>query len=310
MTDNNTLTRRQLFDECVSLLNIAGKESAEFDTMCIFQDMLGDKNPLFSPLKAVTAQQAETIRALAAKRAKGHPLQYLLGEWEFYGLPFKVGEGVLIPRPDTETLIDHVLDICREKGLTAPVITDLCSGSGCIAIALEKHLPGAEVYAVELSEKALYYLRQNKELNRSAINIIEGDVLKAETAASLPQSDIIVSNPPYLTTQDMAELEKEVTFEPASALFGGNDGLGFYRAISSLWRSKIKNGGFIAYEFGMGQHDEVKNILLNSRYGNFSFRQDGGDIIRTIAADKNGSAAAGYTDTSQRNRGFLTRSEE
>lgn len=295
------ITRRQLFDECVDLLNLAGKDSAEFDTMCIFQDMLGDRNPLFAPLKAVSADEAERIRALAAQRAKGQPLQYLLGEWEFYGLPFKVGEGVLIPRPDTETLIDHVLDICREKAMTAPVIIDLCSGSGCIAITLQKQLPEAEVYAVELSEKALSYLRQNKELNASPINIIAGDVLKAETLKALPKADIIVSNPPYLTTQDMAELEKEVTCEPACALFGGSDGLGFYRAISALWRNSIKTGGFIAYEFGMGQHDAVRSILEGCKYGNFSFRQDGGGIIRTIAADKNGTAVPGYKDTSQRN---------
>jgi len=298
--ENNQITRKQLYDECVDLLNLAGKESAEFDTLCIFQDMLGDKNPLFSPLRAVPAEDAAKIRALAARRAKGQPLQYLLGEWEFYGLPFKVGEGVLIPRPDTETLIDHVLDICREKNLTAPVIVDLCSGSGCIAITLQKQLPGAEVYAVELSQAALVYLKQNKELNSSPISIIEGDVLRAETAKALPKADIIVSNPPYLTTQDMAELEKEVTCEPASALFGGSDGLGFYRAISALWRSNIRTGGFIAYEFGMGQHDQVKMILQRAGYGNFSFRQDGGGIIRTIAADKNGAASPGYTDTSNR----------
>ena len=208
---------------------------------------------------------------------------------------------VFLGELDWQTLlIDHVLDICREKALTAPVIVDLCSGSGCIAITLQKQLPRAEVYAVELSPDALVYLRQNKELNSSPINIIEGDVLRAETVKALPKADIIVSNPPYLTTQDMAELEKEVTCEPASALFGGSDGLGFYRAISLLWRSNIRTGGFIAYEFGMGQHDQVKMILQRAGYGNFSFRQDGGGIIRTIVADKNGASSPGYTDTSNR----------
>ena len=286
MNDNSTITRRQLFDECVDLLSLAGKESAEFDVLCIFQDLLGDRNPLFSPLKSVPPEDAEKIRSLAAKRAKGQPLQYLLGQWEFYGLPFKVGEGVLIPRPDTETLIDHVLDLCREKAMSAPVIIDLCSGTGCIAITLEKQLPGSKVYAVEVSEAALGYLRQNKALNNSDITIVEGDVLSEETLSRLPQADIIVSNPPYLTAQDMAELEKEVTCEPELALFGGSDGLDFYRAISALWRRKIKNGGFIAYEFGMGQHDDVAAILGQNGYGSFSFRQDGGGIIRTIAADR------------------------
>ena len=125
------VNRRELFDECLNLLNAAGKESAEFDTLCIFQDMLGDRNPLFSPMKAVEENDAAKIRDITAKRAKGQPLQYLLGKWEFYGYPFYVGEGVLIPRPETEQLVENVIDICRDNSLTAPVIADLCSGSGC-----------------------------------------------------------------------------------------------------------------------------------------------------------------------------------
>lgn len=292
------VSRRVLYDECTARLSSAGKESADFDTLCIFQDMLRDKNPLFQPLADVPDELAGRIRGLTAERAKGYPLQYLLGKWEFYGLDFYVGEGVLIPRPDTETLVDQIIDICRENKLTAPVIIDLCSGSGCIAIALEKHLPSAEVHAVEISEKALGYLRKNKELNSSGIYIHEGDVLRNSTAEALPQADIIVSNPPYLTAQDMKELEKEVTCEPALALFGGNDGLGFYRAITAVWRKHIKTGGFIAFEFGMGQHGDVENILLNGGFDNVAFRKDGAGIIRTAAAQKTAIMTQRHIDRS------------
>lgn len=292
------VSRRELYDECTTLLSSAGKESPEFDTLCIFQDMLGDKTPMFQPLRDVPDEQAERIRKLTAERAKGYPLQYLLGKWEFYGLDFYVGEGVLIPRPDTETLVDQVLDICRENGLTSPVIIDLCSGSGCIAITLQKHLPSAEVHAVEISDKALGYLRKNKELNSSGIHIHEGDVLKSSTAEALPQADIIVSNPPYLTAQDMSELEKEVTCEPALALFGGSDGLGFYRAITAVWRKHIRKGGFIAFEFGMGQHGDVENILLNGGFDDVVFRKDGAGIIRTAAAQKTASMTQRHIDRS------------
>ncbi len=292
------VSRRVLYDECTARLSSAGKESADFDTLCIFQDMLRDKNPLFQPLADVPDELAGRIRGLTAERAKGYPLQYLLGKWEFYGLDFYVGEGVLIPRPDTETLVDQVIDICRENKLTAPVIIDLCSGSGCIAVALEKHLPSAEVHAVEISEKALGYLRKNKELNSSGIYIHEGDVLRNSTAEALPQADIIVSNPPYLTAQDMKELEKEVTCEPALALFGGNDGLGFYRAITAVWRKHIKTGGFIAFEFGMGQHGDVENILLNGGFDNVAFRKDGAGIIRTAAAQKTAIMTQRHIDRS------------
>ncbi len=298
------ITRRQLYDECVALLSAAGKESAEFDTLCIFQDMLGDKNPLFSPLKALSSGDAGRIRNIAAERAGGRPLQYLLGKWEFYGLPFYVGEGVLIPRPDTETLVDHVLEICRKKALKAPVIADLCSGSGCIAVALRHELPDAQVYAVEVSPEALEFLRKNKELNRSDIHIIEGDVLSPATVRAIPKTDIIVSNPPYLTTQDMAELESEVRCEPPFALFGGSDGLGYYRAISDLWRNSLKNGGMIAFEFGMGQHGDVEDILRSSGFTDISFRRDGAGIIRTVSAVKQAPAGGTYTDTSAAAQNF------
>ena len=283
---NNTPTRKRLFDECAALLNIAGKDEAEFDTLCIFQDMLGDRNPLFRPLEAVPQDKAELILSAVKRRAKGEPLQYILGEWEFYGLRFKVGEGVLIPRPDTETLVDQTLDICRENGMSSPVIADLCSGSGCIAIALRHELPGAEVYAAELSDKALGYLKQNKELNRSGIHIVKADVLDKASLSLFPTADIIVSNPPYLTAKDMSELQTEVAREPETALYGGTDGLDFYRRMTGLWKEKLRPGGWLVYEFGMGQHDDVKNILEATGFTNVCFRRDGGGIIRTAAAVK------------------------
>ena len=279
------VSRGELFAQVRSLIAQRDEETADFDTNCIFQDLLGERNPLFAPKEPVPGEKAAEILALAERRAQGYPLQYLLGQWEFWGCQFKVGEGVLIPRSDTETLVEQVLDICRREGLRAPKIADLCSGSGCIAVALKKELPDAEVYAVELSEKALHYLRQNTQLNGCGdIHIIKGDVLKRETARSLMGLDILVSNPPYLTSKDMSELMTEVTYEPAEALFGGEDGLGFYRALTQLWKISVKEGGFIAYEFGMGQHEDVKRILEENSFTDVELRQDGGGIIRTAAA--------------------------
>lgn len=280
------VSRRELFAQCRRLIALRDEETADFDTNCIFQDLLGEKNPMFAPQLPVPEDKAAEILSLAQRRSEGEPLQYLLGQWEFWGCNFKVGEGVLIPRPDTETLVEQVLDICRRNSLSAPKIADLCSGSGCIAAALKKELPDAEVYAVELSEKALPYLRQNIKLNGLDIHIIEGDVLKGETAREITGLDILVSNPPYLTSQDMRELMTEVRYEPESALFGGEDGLDFYRAITKLWKSSVKNGGYIAYEFGMGQHDAVKDILEENGFTDVELRRDGGGIIRTAAAVK------------------------
>ncbi|SEK46980.1 release factor glutamine methyltransferase [Ruminococcus sp. YRD2003] len=280
------VSRSELFRECQAALEAAGNPDARFDMMCIFQDCLGDRNPLFSPLEAVPTDAEALIRAMTERRISGEPLQYILGEWEFYGYPFKVGAGVLIPRPDTETLVDNVIQLCRGNGLTAPKIADLCAGSGCIAVTLKKELPLAEVSAVELSQEALPYLRQNVRLNEADVGIVAGDVLAESTAAALSGLDIVVSNPPYLTAQEMNDLQAEVRREPEMALDGGGDGLGFYRRLTPLWKRSLKSGGFICYEFGMGQHDKVGNILAENGFVNIKFTRDLGGIIRTVTAQK------------------------
>lgn len=280
------VSREMLFRECVSLMDKNGIDSSYFDTLCIFQDILGDRNPLFRPRETVPEDKKEIILGLLKRRTEGYPLQYLLGQWEFYGYTFKVNENVLIPRPDTEILIENIIEICRENNLKSPEIADLCSGSGCIAVTLKKQIPDSEVYAVEISEKAVEIIRENAVLNKADINIINADVLKQETAESLSGFDIIVCNPPYLTRYDMDTLQKEVTFEPELALFGGDDGLDFYRKITSLWRKSIKDKGWLAYEFGDGQHDDVGKILYKNNFYNITFSRDTQNIIRTVTARK------------------------
>lgn len=280
------MTRRELFDECVKALEEKSIPDSRFDIMCIFEDALGERWSVLNPQENVSREKEAEIRRMTSLRLSGQPLQYILGQWEFWGLPMKVGEGVLIPRPDTETLVEDVLRICRAKQLRAPKIADLCSGSGCIAIALKKELTGAEIYAVELSDMALGYLKQNAGLNSADIKMIRGDVLSAETAELLPELDIIVSNPPYLTAEEMSELQKEVRWEPESALYGGKDGLDFYRDMTPLWKNKLRKGGFLCCEFGIGQHDEIEKILVGNGFENLSFSRDGGNIIRTVSAEK------------------------
>ncbi|MBP0960372.1 MAG: peptide chain release factor N(5)-glutamine methyltransferase [Oscillospiraceae bacterium] len=223
----------------------------------------------------------EKTEELCLKRKSGYPLQYLIGEWDFFGRTFKVGEGVLIPRADTETAIEVALSLPIEK----KIITDLCSGSGCIAITMREEI-GADVYAVEKSEDAIKYLKENIKLNNSEINLIEGDVLSEKTKNKVPLSDIIISNPPYLTKEDMEVLQKEVTFEPSMALLGGDDGLYFYREITSFYKDKIRENGFIIYEIGMGQEEDVKQILLSNGFCDVKYQKDLGNIIRVVYARK------------------------
>ncbi len=278
------VSRKELFQSCVSELTSNNIPDAEFDIMCIFQDATGEKQPLFKPEEIVQEKECEIIVSMTEKRKNGFPLQYILGQWEFYGYPFKVGEGVLIPRPDTETLIETVLDICRREKLASPRIIDLCSGSGCIAVTLKKQIPGSQVSAVEFSPEALGYLRENIALNNADIRLIKADVTAEDTAAG--EYDIIVSNPPYLTAQEMAELQTEVAFEPAMALDGGGDGLYFYRKITQLWKKNIRPGGWLCFEFGMGQHQAVCDILKYYNFENITLRRDLGHIIRTAAAQR------------------------
>lgn len=280
------MQRKALYDICGEILKNSGNEDWEFDTLCIFQDILHDKHPLFRPAEEVSGEDEKTIRQLTERRSSGYPLQYLLGEWEFYGYPFRLSEDVLIPRPDTETLIENVLEICRRQGMRSPKIADLCSGSGCIAITLKKELPLAEVCAVELSGGALDIIRENASLNDADIRIIKGDVLKKETADMFRDMDIIVSNPPYVTAKEMAELQQEVRYEPEMALYGGEDGLDFYRTMTALWKNSLADGGWLLYEYGDGQQNDVEKILNDNDFDNITLSRDLAGIFRTASAQK------------------------
>ena len=278
------MQRKALYDICGEILKNSGNEDWEFDTLCIFQDILCDKHPLFRPAEEVSAEDEKTIRQLTERRSSGYPLQYLLGEWEFYGYPFRLSEDVLIPRPDTETLIENVLEICRRQGMRSPRIADLCSGSGCIAITLKKELPLADVSAVELSDGALDMIKENASLNDADIRIIKGDVLKKKTADMFRDMDIIVSNPPYVTAKEMAELQQEVRYEPEMALYGGEDGLDFYRTMTALWKKSLADGGWLVYEYGDGQQNEVEKILNHNDFYNITLSRDLAGIFRTASA--------------------------
>lgn len=235
-------------------LDCRGKEYREM------LDKQADKN--------ITAE----FEKLIERRAKGEPLQYLIGEWEFYGLPFKVGEGVLIPRQDTETLVDIILKKFKDRDNLS--VVDLCSGSGCIAVALEKGLNCKSVTCVEKSEQALKYLEENIKLNGSNAKTLQGDVFDENTLCRVEEADIISCNPPYLTDDDMKALQKEVTFEPAQALYGGEDGLDFYRTVTRLWKDKLKVGGMLIFEIGINQEDDVMLLLVRHGFENVRCKPD------------------------------------
>ncbi len=225
------------------------------------------------------------LNALVQKRLSGIPLQYLLGEWEFFGLSFAVGEGVLIPRQDTEALVETALTHLQQS--KDAKMLDLCSGSGCIPIAITANI-GCNAYAVEYSDKAYAYLTKNIARHMANVTPILADALAQETIDQFADAslDCITSNPPYLNERDMQELQKEVRFEPEDALYAPENGYYFYRLIPKLWKDKLKPGGMLAFEVGIHQADTVKAFLAENGYTGIGYVKDLAGIERVVYAYK------------------------
>lgn len=254
------VTLRELLRECEGMISRVNDENPRYEAEEIVIRAAGISRTalLTEPCSPVGGEVCARARAMAERRQGGEPLQYILGEWEFYGLPFEVGEGVLIPRQDTESLVE----LAREHIGGGMVCADLCAGSGCVGIAASR--PDCEFYSYEKSPQAMEYLKRNIAKNRAAtgkITPLLADVLSQDTVNAAPMFDMILSNPPYLTAEDMAELQPEVAREPQMALYGGDDGLYFYREILRLWQPKLKSGGLFAVEIGMGQERDVAEIF-------------------------------------------------
>ena len=238
-------------------LRASGKENSDFDARCLLEFVL-NLNPtqyLLNRSEEVDSVCAEKFLSLVERRSNGDPLQYILGKWEFMGLPFYVGEGVLIPRPETEMLVEYALDFLKDK--KNPVVIDLCSGSGCIAISVAKHLPNAKVYAVEKSDLAFPYLKKNIWLNCVFnVSAVHGDIFDSTLLSDI-KPDLILSNPPYIRSPEIASLQSEVRNEPSMALDGGEDGLIFYREIANGWLDRLGTGGAIAVECAEDQTEDI-----------------------------------------------------
>lgn len=218
---------------------------------------------------------------LIERRFAGEPIQYITGECEFYGLPFHVNRDVLIPRPETEHLVEKVLELAAK--LDGPRIVDVGTGSGAIAVVLAHKLPMAKVTATDISQAALSMARENALLNGVAerVRFGEGDLLKPVAGERF---EFVVSNPPYVAESDRGTLAVEVLdFEPELALFAQEDGLGIYRRLSQLAYDALVPGGFVLFEIGYGQADAVAAILSAAGFCDIHFAKDLQGIDRVIA---------------------------
>ena len=224
---------------------------------------------------------------LIERRKKGEPVAYIVGEREFMGLPFSVAPGVLIPRPDTETLVEAVL---AEKLPESPQILDLCTGSGAIAVSLAHYLAKAQVLAVDISETCVKTAQENAERNSVAnrVCVVCADILKEDFSLPCLPVDVLVSNPPYIRTDDLSGLMADVRdYEPHPALDGGMDGLIFYRRLASLVPQLLKQGGLLAVEVGHDQAEDVAAILEESgECEKIRFACDLAGIKRVVIANR------------------------
>ena len=259
-------------------------EDARFDTDLLIEKAYGIPFGKIA-LEGDREVDESNLEPLVARRLKGEPTQYILGQWEFFGLPFYVGDGVLIPRPDTEVLVEKGLELI--KGTQSPRVLDLCSGSGCIAVAIKKHRPDASVTAVELYDKAAEYLVRNLALNNAEVEVRRADVLKPVKAEEWGKFDLILSNPPYVDGKAMTTLSAEVKAEPHTALFGGEDGLDFYRAIAENWLELLGEKGAVAVEIGFDQGKSVPALFKEKGLNTAVIKDYGGNdrvIIGTQSA--------------------------
>lgn len=276
------MTVGEAYRKTKDILTEAGFEAPAFEALCLVEKVFGFNRLALITRGEETAATDEKLALLAElteKRLSHEPLQYIIGKWSFMGIDLLVGEGVLVPRDDTEVVTSLCIDFL--SGKENPSVIDLCAGSGAISLALEKYA-NCKVTAVELSDKAFSYLTQNIKLNNSAVNALNGDIFECHKDIADNSLDLIVSNPPYIKSADITALQEEVQHEPVMALDGGESGLDFYRRIVPLWKSKLKAGGALAFELGEGQYDEVSRILADNGFGGITEIIDFGGIQRAI----------------------------
>ncbi len=198
----------------------------------------------------------KTLEGYIEQRKNGRPLQYILGEWDFYGLTFKVREGALIPRPETETLVQIALELQRERGLASAL--EIGAGSGCIAVAMAKFGGFKSITATDISPEALNVARENAELNGVRVEFQQGEWFAPVAGRAF---DLIVSNPPYIPSAELAALQRELAFEPKLALDGGEDGLDAYRELASGLGGHLTANGVALFEVGYDQSDAVRALF-------------------------------------------------
>jgi release factor glutamine methyltransferase len=267
-------------------------DAKEIDSLCniAIAEIAGTSSAKIKafPELELPAEHLEAINQILDELKTGKPIQYILGHTEFYGLTFNVNPSVLIPRPETEELVEWIIGAGRKAqgGWQQRRILDIGTGSGCIAISLKKNLPQFSVAAMDISPEALKTAKENAELNDVDVNFIQADILDLNSAFKIPHSEIIVSNPPYVTLHDKIQMHTNVTdFEPHTALFvPENDPLIFYKAIADFAARNLETGAWLFLEINESYGKQIVELLTNKSFKNIELRKDMSGKDRMIKA--------------------------
>ena len=278
-------TYNNLYLDTRARLRKAGIDAAQLEArelLCYASDK--SREQLYRDMSLyVSAELERRVEELVQRRLAGEPVAYIVGEWEFYGLPLDISSDVLIPRSDTEVLAERAILRARAAGEGGRVL-DLCAGSGCVGLAVAANVPACRVVLGELSEGALRVCKQNVRRNSLTARVVpmQADA-REKPEKSLGEFQCIVSNPPYIPRADIETLDTSVKdYEPHLALDGGEDGLDFYRSISEKWKEALAPGGRLYFEVGIGQADNVLRIMRTQGFGDIQVVKDHHDIPRVV----------------------------
>ena len=268
--------RQQLRKAGIEAATLEARELVCFGTGKSREELARDGGLYASP------ELERQVRSLVDRHLAGEPVAYLIGEWEFYGLPLDISRDVLIPRPDTEVLAGQAIEYIQTLGECR--VLDLCAGSGCIGLAVASQAPQARVVLGEYSDAALKICRQNIRRNGLTGRVVpmQADA-REKPERALGEFQCIVSNPPYIPRADLETLDASVKdYEPHLALDGGEDGLDFYQTISGKWKEALAPGGRLYFEVGIGQADTVLRIMRAQGFGDIQIVKDLHDIPRVV----------------------------
>lgn len=267
--------------------------NCHFETNLIFKHVLNISTTELLLTHQISDENFKKCEKIAKKRAANRPLQHLLKSWQFYNIEIKLNSKIFIPRPETELLVEFALKKFVNEQIQ---VVDLCTGSGCVSAAIAHNKKNAKIKAIDFSKQAVKYAKKNTLKFRDRVQVFYANVLNKNFAKNFKNwANLIICNPPYLNKNDMKNLQPELKFEPKMALHAPENGLMFYKKICKLWKISLKNSGWLAFEIGYNQKNDVENILKNYGFSNIKSFNDCFNNNRIVVAQKFNSTSTTNT---------------